>query len=130
MSNNDLTFITNENGQSLLNRFNTLTKGTKFFDCLVGYFYSSGFHAMYKSLESTEKIRILIGISTNKETYDLIKESENQEELGFSSKEAKVHFADKLVEEFNHSKDSKEVQEGALKFIEWLISKLLSLRFM
>jgi len=128
MSNNDLTFITNENGQSLLNRFNTLTKGTKFFDCLVGYFYSSGFHAMYKSLESTEKIRILIGISTNKETYDLIKESENQEELGFSSKEAKVHFADKLVEEFNHSKDSKEVQEGALKFIEWLISKKLEIK--
>ena len=128
MSSNDLTFITNENGQSLLNRFNTIIKGTKFFDCLVGYFYSSGFHAMYKSLESTEKIRILIGISTNKETYDLIKKSEDQQELGFSSKEAKVNFADKLVEEFNHSKDSKEVHEGALKFIEWLISKKLEIK--
>ena len=73
MKNLDLTFITNENGESLKERFEVLIKDTKLFDCLVGYFYTSGFHAIYKSLERTEQIRILIGISTSRQTHDLLK---------------------------------------------------------
>jgi len=61
----DLTFITNEEGHNLQQRFSELIKDTRFFDCLVGYFYSSGFKAIYKSLENTEKVRILIGINTD-----------------------------------------------------------------
>ncbi|SDC06733.1 hypothetical protein SAMN05660835_00250, partial [Desulfurella multipotens] len=72
-SSSDLTFITNENNQSLLDRFKVLIKDAKYFDCLVGYFYTSGFYALYKSLNETEKIRILIGIGTSSETYNLIK---------------------------------------------------------
>jgi len=129
MSNNDLTFITNENGQSLLNRFNTLIKGTKFFDCLVGYFYSSGFHAMYKSLESTEKIRILIGISTDKGTFDIIQESkEVQQKLAQSHKEAKDELSKQIVQEMEESKDSLDVEEGVKKFIAWLISGKLQIK--
>jgi hypothetical protein len=56
----DLTFITNENGKHLKERFEVLIKDSKLFDCLVGYFYTSGFHAIYNSLENTEKIRIII----------------------------------------------------------------------
>ena len=62
----DPTFITNENGQNLKDRFNVLIKDASFFDVLSGYFYTSGFYAIYKSLEGTEKIRILMGISTDK----------------------------------------------------------------
>ena len=36
--NTDLTFFTNEEGRTLLNRFQVLIKDSKFFDCLVGYF--------------------------------------------------------------------------------------------
>ncbi len=72
---NDLTFITNEDSNKLSERFKTLIKDTEFFDCLVGYFYSSGFSYLYKSLEKTEKIRILIGINTDKGTFDLIQKS-------------------------------------------------------
>ena len=75
----DLTFITNEPGKKLLDRFTALIKDTRFFDCLVGYFYTSGFYSIYKSLENTEKIRILIGISTDKETFDLIQESRKEQ---------------------------------------------------
>jgi len=64
----DLTFITNEENQTLKDRFNVLIKDSRFFDCLVGYFYTSGFCAIYQSLENTEKISILIGISTNQKT--------------------------------------------------------------
>jgi hypothetical protein len=35
----DLTFITNEEGKTLKDRFNVLIKDARFFDCLVGYFY-------------------------------------------------------------------------------------------
>ena len=48
---NNLTFITNEGEQKLTSRFATLIKDTKNFDCLVGYFYASGFNGLYKSLE-------------------------------------------------------------------------------
>lgn len=51
----DLSFITNEKNQSLKDRFEVLIKDTSFFDVLVGYFYTSGFYALYKSLENTEK---------------------------------------------------------------------------
>src|SRR3990167_11513262 len=87
----DLTFITNEADHNLKARFEVLIRDTKFFDCLVGYFYTSGFHAIYKSLQSTEKIRILIGINTNKETVDRIQKANQnwQQSLNFSHSETK-----------------------------------------
>ncbi len=94
MSNNsDLTFITNEPGHTLKERFEVLIKDSRLFDCLVGYFYTSGFYSIYKALEKTEKIRILIGIGTTKETYDLLKTAlnERQQSLQFSHAETKEH---------------------------------------
>ncbi len=63
--NTDLTFITNEKDKNLLARFKVLIKDTKFFDALVGYFYTSGFHALYKSLEKTEIIDQILSITKN-----------------------------------------------------------------
>ncbi|GAH99370.1 unnamed protein product, partial [marine sediment metagenome] len=57
--NSDLTFITNEPGHTLKERFEVLIKDSRLFDCLVGYFYTSGFYSIYKSLKKTKKIRIL-----------------------------------------------------------------------
>jgi len=57
----DLTFITNEPGRSLADRFSVLLgSNTRAFDCLVGYFYLSGFRRLVGPLSPTEKIRILI----------------------------------------------------------------------
>ncbi|MGP8336640.1 MAG: helicase-related protein, partial [Methanosarcinaceae archaeon] len=126
----DLTFITNEENNKLVNRFAALIKHSQFFDCLVGYFYTSGFHFLYKSLEETEKIRILIGISTNKETFDLIQESHKQvqTELKLSHKEAKNEYSNKLIKEYENSEDSVEVETGTNKFIEWIKSDKLEIR--
>ena len=71
----DTTFITNEGEKNLRDRFRVLIKDTRFFDVLVGYFYTSAFNALYKSLESAEKIMILIGISTSKQTLDVIQKA-------------------------------------------------------
>lgn len=118
-NNSDLTFITNEKGQNLLERFKVLIKDTEFFDVLVGYFYTSGFYALYKSLEKTKKIRILIGISTNKSTVELIEQT-RQPELQFSHAETKEHFSDLLASEMSNTEDSKSVEDGVMKFLEWL----------
>ena len=56
----DTSFFTNEYNNTLVDRFNILLKNTEFFDCLVGYFYVSGFYKLEKSLENTKKVRILV----------------------------------------------------------------------
>ena len=126
----DLTFITNEKNQKLLDRFKVLIKDTRLFDVLVGYFYTSGFHALYKSLESTEKIRILIGISTNKEVINLIQISKNETQptLQFSHTEVKGEFENAVISEMEQCEDSAPVEEGIFKFIEWLKSGKLEIR--
>lgn len=127
MNYTDLTFITNEQGNNLSDRFNVLIKSTKFFDALVGYFYTSGFHQIYKTLETTEKIRILIGISTNRDTYTQIEKS-RQESLQFSQAETKESFSNQTVREMEECKDNPEVEQGITKFIEWLKSKKIEIR--
>ena len=123
----DLTFITNENGQNLLERFKVLIKDTECFDVLVGYFYTSGFHALYQALEKTRKVRILIGISTNKTTLELIEQA-RQSELQFSHAETKEHFSDLLVGEMTEAEDSKQVEEGVVKFLDWLQNGKLEIK--
>ena len=126
----DLTFITNEAGNTLLDRFNTLIKDTTFFDCLVGYFYSSGFYALESALENTERIRILIGISTNKTTYDLIQAASYDEHpaLLLSRKDLKSQYSGMVRGELDRSEDAFDVEKGILTFIEWLRSGKLEIR--
>lgn len=128
--NSDLTFITNEDDQNLKRRFETLIKDTRLFDCLVGYFYANGFYSIYKSLENTEKIRILIGISTNKETYRLLQESENytQQGLEFSHSEAKATLGEMVEKELEDSEDNMQVEQGIVKFKEWILSGKLEIK--
>jgi len=128
MNDSDLTFITNEQNRSLLDRFKVLIKDTRFFDCLVGYFYTSGFHALYKSLENTEKIRILIGISTNPQTAHLIQQAQPQELNFHSHAETKEQFSGLVAEEMSNSQDNREVEEGVYKFLEWLQNGKLEIK--
>lgn len=125
MKNTDLAFITNEEQHNLKARFRVLIKDTKFFDCLVGYFYTSGFHAVYKSLENTERIRILIGISTSKLTYDLLtKANQNpQQSMQFSHAETKQEYSGLIEKEMEDSEDKREVEEGVVKFKGWINAK-------
>lgn len=125
----DLTFITNENGENLKSRFSALIKDTQFFDCLVGYFYVSGFHSIYKSLDNSEKIRVLIGISTDRKTYDLLQKAQpEQASLQFSNAEAKQKVEGLVESEMENSEDNKDTAEGASKFIEWIKNKKLEIR--
>ena len=78
----DLTFLTNEPGNALLDRFRALLgKNTRLFDCLVGYFFISGFYKLYPSLEHTEKVRILIGLKTDAMVFQSLERAKNNQHL-------------------------------------------------
>jgi superfamily II DNA or RNA helicase/beta-phosphoglucomutase-like phosphatase (HAD superfamily) len=126
----DLTFIVNEAGKTLKNRFEQLIKDCKYFDCLVAYFYVSGFHAIYKPLQKTERIRILIGIGTTKETYEVIRAAKDnpQYQLLFSHPETKQKIDNIVENEMAESEDNPNIEEGVQKFIEWLKERKLQIR--
>jgi len=128
--NTDLSFITNEENQNLKERFEVLIKDTSFFDCLVGYFYSSGFHAIYQSLENTEKIRILIGISTSRQTFKMLENANKptQHKIDFSHAEAKLEVENLVEKEMADSEDNRDVEKGVHKFIEWIKTGKLEIR--
>ncbi len=126
----DLTFITNEPNRNLLDRFKVLIKDTELFDVLVGYFFTSGFYAIYKSLEKTNKIRILIGISTNRQVFDFIQQARTpqQQSVQFPHAEVKEHFSAGVVHEMEVSEDNRNVEQGIHKFIEWIRNGKLEIR--
>ena len=128
-ANTDTKFFTNEPNNSLYDRFNKTLQSAKYFDVLVGYFRTSGFHLIYKSLENVEKIRILIGINTDYETYKLIKESEKGE-LFKTQTQAKTKeiIKDSIVKEYENSQDNYDVELSVRKFKELIAQKKLEIK--
>jgi len=126
----DTTFITNKGERCLRDRFTVLIRDTRFFDALVGYFYTSGFYTIYESLENTEKIRILIGIGISKQSFDLIQQSQSsiQGTFQFSHAEAKEEFANAVTHEMEASEDNRNVEEGVNKFSDWLRNGKLEIK--
>jgi len=126
----DLTFITNETGQSLRDRFAVLLhKDTQLFDCLVGYFFISGFYRIYPHLANVEKIRILVGLQTDRAAYDLLQRAKEQGELDLRSHAtAKEQVAKDVLTELEKSADSVEIETGVYKFVEWLRSGKLEIK--
>ena len=118
----DLTFFTNEAGQSLLSRFKATLKDTQLFDVLVGYFRTSGFYQLYESLEPVEKIRILVGLNVDRETYDIMQYHEQMSVIDFESHQrTKKQFQQNLkIEIETSSENDSQLEIGINKFIEFL----------
>src|SRR5437762_3647807 len=108
----DLTFITNEQGQHLGDRFGVLLgDDTRFFDCLVGYFYISGFHKLHPALVDTEKIRILVGIKTDRATFELIQTAQQQQEFVLESHaQTRERVPDEILNEFQRTADTPQIE--------------------
>ena len=121
MIHNDIKFFTNEPERDLYTRFSTILKSnTQFFDALVGYFRTSGFFRLYESLESVEKIRILVGLNVDKFTMKIIDQA--TEDIKFTSvatKSGKEHFSDAVENEFAEANTSEEIEKGVNVFIDW-----------
>jgi superfamily II DNA/RNA helicase len=126
----DLTFITNESGKSLRDRFGVLLgDDTRLFDCLVGYFFISGFHKLHPALTKTEKIRILIGIQTDRTTYELLQTAKAQQEFVLESHAlVREQVPGEILSELQKSGDSADIEDGVLKFVEWIKTGKLEVR--
>ena len=91
----DLTFFTNEPDAALLDRFKATLRDVQFFDVLVGYFRTSGFHLLVDALAEIEQIRILVGLGVDRQALEIIEASGQQLELAFqSARQTKDLFAE------------------------------------
>ena len=128
--NNDLKFFTNEADSSLLDRFRKILENdTQFFDVLVGYFRSSGFYQLYPSLKDVEKVRILVGLNIDKVTYQVLRQSrDGQQDIFASTKRVEEGFEKDVTEEIENAPDTKNVEDGLRKFIEYIQNKKLEIR--
>jgi len=130
MTHTDLKFFTNEPERDLYTRFaNILKSNTQFFDVLVGYFRSSGFFKLYESLETVEKIRILVGLSVDKFTVKIIDQATHSQKVAaVPTSEGKAILADEVKTEFEQVESSSDVEKGVRVFIDWLKSGKLEMR--
>lgn len=126
----DLTFLTNEPGKSLSDRFSVLLRqDTRYFDCLVGYFFISGFYKLYPALENVEKVRILVGLRTDTIAYELLQRAKEQSELMLKSHAStKEQVANDVLVELGKSPDNADVETGVHKFVEWVRSGKLEIK--
>lgn len=126
----DLTFLTNESGKTLRDRFSVILKtDARYFDCLVGYFFISGFYRLYPALENVEKIRILIGLHTDHSAYELLQAAGQQSELPLQSHKTVIEkIPDNVLTEFENATDSAVIETGVHKFVEWVRSGKLKIK--
>ena len=123
----DTMFFTNEPGLKLEDRFKSTLVNVETFDILVGYFRTSGFKALYNEFESIDKIRILIGLSTDKQTVEAYEKSKQLDFLE-SHTNTKDIFSKELEKELYSSEDNYDVEYSIRKFVEFLRSGKLELR--
>jgi len=126
----DMTFLTNEPGKSLGDRLSVLLgKDTRFFHCLVGYFFVSGFYKIYPALEGVQKVRILIGLQTDRAAQELLNRAGSQSELPLESHASvERQIPDDVLGEFERSADNEAIETGVNKFIEWIRSGKLEIK--
>ena len=122
-------FLTNQGENTLSKRLATILPKTQDFDCLVGYFFISGFFRLYPALESVKKIRILIGLKNEQVIYGLLQIANHQtSESVLSTAEIKQTFGGMMRKELVDAQDSIDIEIGVRKFIEWIGSGKLEVK--
>lgn len=125
----DLTFFTNEPEATLLDRFKRTLSGVQYFDVLVGYFRTSGFHQLYDALETVDHIRILVGLTVDQKAFELIEVAQAQMNLDFEShKRTKEQVKAQVATEIAQAQDSYDTELGVQKFIEFIRSGKLEIK--
>lgn len=122
-------FLTNQGDNTLSKRLEKILPLTHDFDCLVGYFFISGFFRLYPALEKVKKIRILIDLMNEQVIHGLIQiAKDTPEENPPSTAEVKNTFGGMLRKELVEAQDSLAIETGIQKFIEWIRSGKLEVK--
>jgi len=117
----DLTFLTNEPDRKFSARLHNLLPRCEQFDCLVGYFYLSGFHLIREQLKACDRIRILIGLETEQQIIDaVLKATLTQPSLNFrSSAETASTFRDDVLVQLETAPETAPVESGIEELARW-----------
>lgn len=122
-------FLTNQGVNTLSKRLETILPHTQDFDCLVGYFFISGFFRLYPALEPVKNIRILIGLKNEQVIHGLLEIAhDTPNEPAPSTAEVKNIFGGLLRKELVDAKDSLAIELGIQKFIAWIRSGKLQVK--
>ena len=80
-------------------------------------------------LEKVERIRILVGLQTDRTAYELLQKAKEQGELTLKSHaSAQEQVSKDVLSELDRSDDSAEIETGVLKFVEWVRSGKLEIK--
>ncbi len=118
-------FITNEEGHHLSTKLNNVLKKSREFDCLVGYFYISGYHMLEKELDKMDHIRILVGMGVDSKTFDAL-EIDKKDRI--PDKEFIETAKTNITTEMANSEDTVLVEKGVKNFLEGLKSGRIEVR--
>lgn len=122
-------FLTNQGENTLSRRLEKILPLMQEFDCLVGYFFISGFFRLYPALESITKVRILIGLKNEQVVHGLVQIAKDDEGAGAPSvAEIKTVFANMMRNELIQAEDKLVIEIGVRKFVEWLRSGKLEVK--
>lgn len=113
---------------TLLDKFHGIASAMANFDifhAVVGYFRSSGYFKLRHELDSTQEIKILVGINID----NLFRQAQAAGKMFFGDREASLEqYCDDFLRDVRQSDYSGEVDEGIRQFCEDIASKRLEMR--
>lgn len=125
----DAKFFTNDDTNSLLERFKKTLNFTRFFDVLSGYFRSSGFGLLAEALANVEKIRILVGMETEKSVEEAARRAtELESETLASSAELREEYSANIRREFETAPEDQRTEDSICLFIKFIREGKLEIR--
>jgi superfamily II DNA/RNA helicase len=126
----DTGIFTND-GTPLINRFLTVMRSVQALDVVVGYFRMSGFERLHEALADVEKIRILVGLNVDTQTFQLVDKirEETVEQLTvFSTQEVIATYSKVLDDELDGAVDERLVRASYRLFLQLLRSGRLEIK--
>lgn len=113
---------------TLLDKFHGIASAMANFDifhAVVGYFRSSGYFKLRRELDSTQEIKILVGINID----NLFRQAQAAGKMFFGDREASLEqYCDDFLRDVRQSDYSGEVDDGIRQFCEDIASKRLEMR--
>lgn len=125
----DTKFFTNEDSDSLLERFKSTLRDTRFFDVLSGYFRSGGFGLLADALGKVEKMRILVGLETERAIADAAQAGQGSlAETRASHAEVRDQYSQSVRNEFETAPESQKTEDAICRFIEFIRAGKIEIR--
>jgi superfamily II DNA or RNA helicase len=120
-------FFTNENGNTLIAKFEGIVQYLKpfYFDALVGYFRASGYFHIREMLRSVSQVRILVGIDVDALTA---KYYDKGREIRFVAEDIRADFETFLRQDIQQSVYQRDVEDGIIQFVEDIASGKIQVR--